>query len=166
MSNFRLVLIDIQRDFYHPEGSYGRAGRPLEPIQQTISHLKNVVDPKTPVIRVQSVYKPGQFEDMPHLCKDPDDGGRWHPDLTMGDLLTKEDHSGFPALKRYFTSKVPLILAGVCTHRCVQATLRDLVENGWNVSVYRHGVSSCGLRHEQHEQCLRKWDRRGLLLSQ
>ena len=39
-----LMLIDLQNDFIHPEGAYGRAGQKSETIAQLSSRLTTLAD--------------------------------------------------------------------------------------------------------------------------
>ena len=159
-----LVLIDLQRDFYHPQGTYGQAGRPLEPINSAISNLIPLVKKYPRVLRVKSHYQPRQWPDMPGLCADPEAGGRWHPQLEVGPLVVKRKQSAFSAISSFFNQQPrPLLLAGVCTHRCVKATLEDLLAAGWPAKVLESGVASCGYRQEEHEECLAEWKEMNLV---
>lgn len=160
-----LVTIDLQHDFYHPEGSYGQRNRPLEPIRAVTQFLQPIISRHHSVLRIQSLYSEGQFSDMPNLCLSDTQGARWHPELRKGPLLTKHEHSGFPALREFFETSVPVVLAGVCTHRCVKATLNDLIKRGWSARILDGGVASCGLRQPKHERCMERWRRRGLTIQ-
>lgn len=160
-----LVTIDLQHDFYHPEGTYGQHDRPLEPIQHLIRNLSSVVSRYPSVLRIQSIYRQGQFEDMPELCLPESEGAKWHPELRKGPLLTKHQHSGFRPLNEFFESPVPVVLAGVCTHRCVKATLDELIERGWTARILDDGVAACGLRQPKHERCMERWKQRGLTIE-
>lgn len=158
-----LVVIDLQRDFYHPAGSYGRTNRPLEPIQQVVEFLGPLMRQFQDVLRVQSIYRVGQFSDMPELCLPESEGRSWHPDLRVGPLLTKHKHSAVEPLQHFFDSRPELLLAGVCTHRCVRRTLRDLQDRQWPVKILKEGVASCGKRYKQHKECLSRWHSEGLV---
>jgi len=160
-----LVLIDLQKDFYHQRGTYARHGRPLAPIQTMLKELIETSTGCQRVVRIRSSYLPGQFDDMPELCLGGSFGEQWHPDLDNGPLLCKHNHSGFPALKSYFERPTPIVLSGVCTHRCVKATLEDLVKHNWPVKVYERGVASCGKRQQEHQSCLKKWREQNLVVN-
>lgn len=162
-----LVLIDCQRDFYHPEGAYGRHGRPLGPLQETMGYLSRLVERLSfPVIGLRSHYQPNQFVDMPRLCRAGQWGSSWHPEIPVDRLLTKHQHSGAGELASELPPGEQVYLGGVCTHRCVRKTLRDLVANtDLRPKVLPNGVGSCGLRRERHKSCLARWDERNLLGS-
>lgn len=160
-----LVTIDLQRDFYHEDGTYAQHDRPLAPIRDTIEILKPIVRSYPSVLRIRSVYRPGQFEDMPELCRPGGDGIRWHPELAYGPLLTKRVHSGLKPLRQFFSNRPPLVLAGVCTHRCVRATFRALREDNWPVKILENGVASCGFRRPQHRQWVNRWRRNDQLVQ-
>lgn len=159
-----LVLIDLQRDFYHPSGAYGQAGRPLEPIQEMIRRLTPLVADYPRVLRVKSCYHPGQWPAMPDLCVDPEAGGRWHPELEFGPSLIKTKQSGADSIRSHFQNQPrPLVLAGVCTHRCVRATLEELQAADWPTKVLAGGVAACGRRQPEHQEWLTRWKRRNLI---
>lgn len=155
-----LVLIDLQKDFYSPGGAYARAGRPLYPIQSIIEDLIPFAESYPRVVRMRSIYRKHQFSDMPRLCLENAMGSRWHPDLAKGPLLTKRTHSGFSILKKHFHEPTPIVLGGVCTHRCVRETFRQARAHGWEVSILEDGVASCGKRWSRHKNCLRRWRRK------
>lgn len=166
MSLPTLVLIDLQKDFYHPRGAYGRANRPLEPIHSMLKKLPDVVSGYPEVIRIKSTYRKNQFPDMPRLCLPGSFGEQWHPDFKYGPLLTKNTHSGFSALKTYFKKPRPLILAGLCTHRCVKSTLNELLSNNWPAKIFAPGVASCGKRNPLHQKCIRNWKKNNLIVNE
>ena len=157
-------MIDVQFDFYHPLGIYGRAARPTAPFREAVSQLKQLTSNFSRVIRIGSTYSPEQWPDMPNLCATPR-GRRWHPELCCGPLLFKSTQSAYPQIEDYFTSRSKLVLAGFCTHRCVKSTLEDLLAAGWQAAVVASGVASCGLRRQQHFNCLKKWQEENLIFN-
>lgn len=153
-----LVLIDLQKDFYAPTGSYARAGRPLAPIRRMIARLIPFCQNYPHIVRIRSLYRKNQFQDMPELCIPGKQGTLWHPQLRMGKLLTKTQHSGFSCLEASLPSTTPLVLAGVCTHRCIRKTLEDALVRDWNARVLEEGIASCGKRWQRHRQWLKRWE--------
>ncbi len=157
-----VVLIDLQFDFYHPAGIYARAGRPIFPFQSALSYLCRKLLGYPKILRIASNYDPHRWTDMPGLCSTPV-GSIWYPHLAAGKKLIKQQQTGYFVLKQFFTEPRPLLLAGFCTHRCVNATLHDLLENNWPVKLLPQGVAACGKRQDEHASCLHSWARRGLL---
>ncbi len=160
-----LVLIDLQKDFYHSSGAYGQAGRPLQPLQETVGYWKKRFREYPYVLRIRSHYKPLQWPDMPGLCANPLGGGRWQPEINRGLLLTKNQQSGFSILERVLPARYPVLLGGVCTHRCIKSTVEDLEGANWPFKVVKKGVGSCGRRQAEHKKCLRDWRKKGLLVQ-
>ena len=159
-----LVLIDLQFDFYHPGGVYGRTGRPLAPFQKTLSYLKTRAIKYPRVLRVGSIYSTDQWSDMPGLCTTPK-GCSWCPELRRGRLIIKRQQSCHTVLQEHFKRPVPVVIGGFCTHRCVRSTVHKLISMNWPVKVLEPGVASCGHRQSEHENCLRTWRQQGSLIE-
>ncbi len=142
-----LLVVDVQNDFCHPEGAFGRAGKDMRAIQDMIPrlaefclHARNV---EIPIIFVRTTHDETTSSEA-WLARKTQTGGEKFPaciNHTWGAefykiqpqphdvVITKHRYSAFIGtnLQQVLAAKRRdrLILAGVATNVCVESTARD-----------------------------------------
>lgn len=74
-----LIIVDMQNDYAHPEGAYGKSGADLQPVHNIISNLKRLID---------AAHKAGVMVVFTRNWKTP-----WHMSKVSTDQATKSDSS-------------------------------------------------------------------------
>lgn len=148
LSNTALLTIDLQNDFLHPEGAYGRAGLHAEPIAALPARIAPIADALRKkggsYFSAQFTLVPGPGEEpliAPHLKK-------LRPFLTKGDFapgafghklvdalqpadytIEKVAYSAFYQTRLEYIMRAlgieNLIVGGIVTNGGVASTLRD-----------------------------------------
>lgn len=141
-----ILVVDVQNDFCHPEGTFGRAGRDLSMVEQMMPHLVKMVEEArrvgVPVIFIQTVHS--QWTDSQtwltrhsglylesQLCRP----GTWGVDFygvapQEGELVVvKHRFSAFYGTDLDVVLRAKgiktLIMTGFSTNGCVESTARD-----------------------------------------
>ena len=155
-----LVVVDVQNDFAHPEGSLSVRGGP-DVVRAVNAEVERARSAGAPVFYTQDWHP----ADTPHFAKD---GGTWpvhcvqgtwgaqlHPELTVtGEVVRKGEHgedgySGFSMRDPVSGEVVPtrlagllrdagaerLVVVGLATDYCVRATALEAREQGFAVTV-------------------------------
>jgi ureidoacrylate peracid hydrolase len=142
-----LVLVDVQNEFCHPDGVFGRKGCDLDPITNMMTALNRLVlsarEKGVPVVFIQNVeddntdsfawkMRPDAKEDSANegVCR----RGTWGTELygftqQEGDILVQKNRfSGFlnTPLDSILKNKgiETLVFTGVATNICVETTAR------------------------------------------
>lgn len=139
-----LLVVDVQNDFCHPDGLFGKLGMDLSGVQTAVKHLETLL----PVARMRRV--PVIFVVMEHDLTtnstawvyryaspraDACVTGTWGADLyelrpEEGEpIVVKNRYSPFVGTNIEYllraTERRSLIVTGVATNICVEAVLRD-----------------------------------------
>lgn len=170
-----LLVVDVQNDFCHPDGSMGRAGQDLSMVDEMMPPLLNLLEEArrvgTPVIFTAAVHVPwtdsqawatrlhGANVDMPHHCREGSWGAELYEVSAREDerVLVKRRFSAFYAtdldvMLRALGTRA-LIMSGVATNVCVETTARDGFMRDYHI-VY---ASDCCASYDrgEHEGTLR-----------
>jgi ureidoacrylate peracid hydrolase len=173
-----LIIIDMQNDFVHPDGEFGRLAKQYpdrridhEFLSSAVSHIKNLADAFRekcrPVLYIKHVVKPdysdAAFPYWRHV--EPDEKrciveGTWGAEII--DALTphKNEHV---IIKKGFSgfSNTPLdtilrnlgvttcVVTGVTTCVCVSTTIRGGVENNYRMIIVSDATAE--IQREMHE---------------
>ena len=151
-----LVLVDVQNEFCHPEGVFGKKGVDMSAIENMMVALNRLVvsarEHDIPIVFIQNVeddntdsfawsFRPDAKEDSKNegVCR----RGTWGTELygfTPKDseiLVQKNRFSGFlnTPLDAILKNKCieTLIFTGVATNICVESTLRDAMVRDYHV---------------------------------
>lgn len=139
-----LLVVDVQNDFCHPEGLFGRMGFDLSSVHAAVERLKRVIEGArsvgVPVVFVQLVHNAAtnsrawanRSDDMREdACK----GGTWGADLyEVGPVddepvVVKRRYSPFVGTDLDYilraAERKSLLVTGVSSNICVEQTLRD-----------------------------------------
>ncbi len=159
------VIIDMQNDFLHPEGAYGRAGQKAEAIAELPSRHKRLAD---------TVRKAGGWIVSTHFTLVPGKGGEpliskhlqtLRPFLGKGDFAPNSfGHDLIDRLKpshlrvekvafsAFYQSRMDwilrrvgidtLIFGGIVTNGGVASTVRDAQVRDYNVTVLEDGCAA------------------------
>ena len=147
-----LLVVDVQNDYCHDEGAFGRAGREMGAIQTAVERLLDVVaaarPANVPIVWVRTEHD-RWTDSAAWLGRDVRSAGPICPTGTWGAdfyrvapapgerVITKHRYSAFvgtplPVVLRALGRPV-LVIAGVTTNVCVESTARDAFMHDWQV---------------------------------
>ena len=171
-ANMALVVIDMQRDFLEPGGFGAALGNKVELLQAAVAPLRRLLDAfrkkKLPIIHTKEGHKP-DLSDLPPAKhargrgslrigdKGPmgrilimgEPGNDFIPELAPmpGELVISKPGKGAfyatdlePALKARGITK--LLITGVTTEVCVQTTMREANDRGYDCLLIEDGTES------------------------
>ena len=170
-----LMLIDLQNDFLHPEGAYGRAGQKSETIAQLPSRLTPLADVIRKkggwIVSTQFTLVPGKKEEpfilehlkqlRPFLGKGDFAPGSWGhqlvEELQPADLsVEKVAYSAFYMSRLEWVLRRAgienLLFAGIVTNGGVASTVRDAHVRDFHTLVLRDGCAA--FSEETHQSAL------------
>ena len=171
-----LMLVDLQNDFLHPEGAYGRAGQTSEAIAALPGRIKPLVETMRArgggVVSTHFTLVPGKggapfisdhlAKMRPFLTAGDFTPGGWGQalvdELAPADLsVEKVAYSAFYQSRLDFVLKKAgietLVFAGIVTQGGVASTLRDAHVRDFHTVVLSDGCAS--FRAEVHETAIR-----------
>jgi ureidoacrylate peracid hydrolase len=147
-----LLVVDVQNDYCHDDGAFGRAGRDMRPIQAAVERVLDVVAAArragVPIVWVRTEHDEWT-DSAAWLGRDVRSAGAICPTGTWGAefyrvapapgerVITKHRYSAFvgtslPVVLRALGRPV-LAIAGVTTNVCVESTARDAFMQDWQV---------------------------------
>ena len=170
-----LMLIDLQNDFLHPEGAYGRAGQKSETIAQLPSRLTPLADVIRKkggwIVSTQFTLVPGKKEEpfilehlkqlRPFLGKGDFAPGSWGhqlvEELQPADLsVEKVAYSAFYMSRLEWVLRRAgienLLFAGIVTNGGVASTVRDAHVRDFHTLVLKDGCAA--FSEEDHQSAL------------
>jgi len=170
-----LMLIDLQNDFIHPEGAYGRAGQKSETIAQLPSRLTPLADLIRKkggwIVSTQFTLVPGKKEEpfilehlrqlRPFLGKGDFAPGSWGhqlvEELQPADLsVEKVAYSAFYMSRLEWVLRRAgienLLFAGIVTNGGVASTVRDAHVRDFHTLVLKNGCAA--FSEEDHQSAL------------
>ena len=177
LTNAALVIVDLQNDYCHPDGVYARNGLTCFSIDNVIRRSAAAVvwakGAGLPVIFVRMMWRSDASgypidagliveHSRPFLRKEGLRRGTWGAEIvsempTPDYEVEKTRYSAFhntslePLLRGLAVETV--VLAGVITNMCVEATARDAFHRDFRAIVLRDCVS--GFNQELHDASLR-----------
>ena len=169
------MLIDLQNDFLHPEGAYGRAGQKSETIAQLPSRLTPLADVIRKkggwIVSTQFTLVPGKKEEpfilehlkqlRPFLGKGDFAPGSWGhqlvEELQPADLsVEKVAYSAFYMSRLEWVLRRAgienLLFAGIVTNGGVASTVRDAHVRDFHTFVLKDGCAA--FSEEVHQSAL------------
>ena len=149
-----LIVIDVQNDYCHPGGVFGRAGTPLADIQAAAERIESFVPiarrAGVPVVWVRTEHGPFTDSEMwlsrsirstGAICAVGSWGAEFYrvAPVAAECVITKHRYSAFvgsalPVVLRAL-GRPWLLFAGVTTNVCVESTLRDAFMQDWRVAL-------------------------------
>ena len=170
-----LMLIDLQNDFLHPEGAYGRAGQKSETIAQLPSRLTPLADVIRKkggwIVSTQFTLVPGKKEEpfilehlkqlRPFLGKGDFAPGSWGhqlvEELQPADLsVEKVAYSAFYMSRLEWVLRRAgienLLFTGIVTNGGVASTVRDAHVRDFHTLVLKDGCAA--FSEEVHQSAL------------
>lgn len=171
-----LMLVDLQNDFLHPEGAYGRAGQTSQAIAVLPARVRPLADALRArggwVVSTHFTLVPGKggapfisehlARMRPFLAKGDFTPGSWGQalvdELQPADLtVEKVAYSAFYQSRLEFVLNRAgidtLLFAGIVTQGGVASTLRDAHVRDFNTVILTDGCAS--FRDEVHETAIR-----------
>ena len=170
-----LVLVDMQNDFCDPSGAIGKRGEDLSFIQRTIPAVRALLDGArgsgVQVVHVRAVYGGLYASDVSlsagagvgaTACCQP---GTWGSEIIEplnpldGEwVVTKHRFSPFPDSRLELLLRAnwirSLVICGVATHCCVEATVRDACHRDFHVVVPEDCVAVRARMRHLHDASL------------
>jgi len=167
-----LLVVDVQNDFCHRDGGLAQGGGDMTAIERAIGKLDGTIRQARkagiPVIFLRIVQSP-ETNSEAWESLEPEEGprlvvaGSWGADYyapigpAEGDLeIVKHRHSGFVATSLDLALRSrgikTVVLGGVASNVCVEATARDAADYDYYVVVL--GDASGAVRDELHEAAL------------
>jgi nicotinamidase/pyrazinamidase len=174
-----LIVVDVQNDFAHPEGSlYVKGGEEVVPVVNR--EIERALEGGALVVYTQDWHP----DSTPHFQKD---GGIWpvhcvqdtwgaafHPDLEVkGEVIRKgtggeDGYSGFTVRDPRTGEESPtgladllrgrgiakVVVAGLATDYCVKETAIDAARLGFATTVLREGIRAVDLQPGDGERAL------------
>jgi ureidoacrylate peracid hydrolase len=167
-----LLVVDVQNDFCHENGGLGEMGNDMSLIQESVPRLAATIEVaranNVPVIFLRIVQSPdtnsAAWESLeeaegPRLVMEDTWGADYYEGIgpVPGEReIIKRRHSGFnfTPLDSYLRSKAikTVVVGGVASNVCVEATARDAADYDYYVVVLRDG--SGAVRSELHDAAL------------
>jgi nicotinamidase-related amidase len=166
--NAAIVVVDVQNDFCHPDGSLSRLGADVSAAQEMVPRLLGLIDAAheadVPVVLVQTVHdatndspawlarfdsqhRPGRGE---LVCRT----GSWGAQLYLiaprpeDRIVTKSRYSAFAGTNLDIQLRTlgvsSLLFTGVATETCVESSVRDGLFNDYYVSL----VEDCSASYD------------------
>lgn len=170
-SRAALIVVDVQNDYCHPDGAFGRRGTDLKPIAEAISNVKRLVDAArhaaVPVVFLRNWHLPWTTSEAWSARKvgagDVCQAGSWGAELyevqaRAGEpVIDKQRYSGFvgtvlDTLLHTFR-RDRLVICGIATNVCVESTARHAVFLDYFVLVVGDAAATADGR-EVHEASL------------
>ncbi len=165
-SRCAVVVVDLQNDFCHDDGTFSRIGYDLSAVQSILPAVNTLIDAAhaadVPVIMLRTTH--GPWSDTPGWARRPRVGdsdvdripvvldGTWGAELygltpDPDDLiLVKHRYSGFAytplELALRAKSRDTVVLAGALTDVCVEATATDAIAAGFLAALVRECTST------------------------
>jgi alpha-ketoglutaric semialdehyde dehydrogenase len=153
-----LLLVDLQRDFLEEPALFPPVGVLVERVKKLLSGCRRA---GIPVVHIRTIVRADGVGRMPHWLRnddtrctegtpgaDPQEGLEPLPGET---IHIKSFYSAFgnPALDEYLrhAGVGTLLVAGVHTHSCVQATVLDAYQLGYTVRLVSDAVASYAPLH-------------------
>jgi ureidoacrylate peracid hydrolase len=168
-----LIVVDVQNDFCHSDGAYVKRGNDVSLIQAMVPKLQATIEAAReaglPVIFLRIVQSPDTNSDAWEALESDDEGprlvmeGTWgaeffHPikPLEGEREIVKHRHSGFnrtplDLLLRSQGIKT-VVLGGVASNVCVEATAREAADNDYYVVFLEDGSASA--KQHLHDDAL------------
>lgn len=147
-----LLVVDVQNDYCHDDGAFGRGGRDMRPIQAAVERVQDVVTvarrADVPIVWVRTEHD-RWTDSATWLDRNVRSAGAICPTGTWGAefyrvapasgerVVVKHRYSPFvgtslPVVLRALGRPV-LAIAGVTTNVCVESTARDAFMQDWQV---------------------------------
>ncbi len=171
-----LLVIDMQNDFCHPEGGWGKLGMPLEATQRMIPRLEALLQRArsagVQVVfvgthRLPEVLTPVWTDRREHRLRVPMlQPGTWGAEFVLPPqpqdiVLYKHRYSAFFGTHLDLVLRgrqiQTVVLTGTVTNVCVETTARDAYQREYYVVVVEDCCSA--LSEEDHQAALRNLDR-------
>jgi nicotinamidase-related amidase len=149
-ANCALILVDVQNDFCHPDGSIAKAGEDVAAAVAMVPRLVKLLDAarraEVPVVFVRTTHDesndsaawlnrraagPGAVTTQA-ICRTASWGAEFYkvtPELPDEPVITKHRYSAFAGTNLDLTLRTmgvqSLLFTGVATEVCVESSLRD-----------------------------------------
>jgi nicotinamidase-related amidase len=173
-----LVVVDVQNDFCHPDGVFGRLGHDLSMMPPMAAALRELVEAARRrsmlIIWVRATYDAVVTSDVlaetynrrdfhESQCLEGSWGADWYGGVAPREapnevVVTKHRFSAFwdTPIDLYLRSNKirSVVVTGVVTSGCVESTLRDAFFNDYYVVVAADCVAEAS--QERHDYALRK----------
>lgn len=164
-----LLVVDVQNDFCHPDGSISKAGQDLSMVEEMMPNLSELLEEArrvgVPVIFTQAIHSPwtdseawstrlhGVEVEIPQHCRE----GSWGIELYQVEPLENERVLAKRRFSAFYSTDLDvmlrargiksLIMAGVATNVCVETTARDGFMRDYHIVF----LSDCTAAYDRQE---------------
>lgn len=156
-----LVVIDPQKDFIHPNGTYAKKSYGLQQILQAKGNIVNLLERNRhmPIVVIQSDYSHNQFEEGLSIGIPGTFGHQL--DIPLDNtivVITKTEHSAFTSklfvehLKE--TGYKKLFIAGFLAEYCIKETATEALKNGFEVALIEDCIGTGDLKQHKKAEVL------------
>jgi nicotinamidase-related amidase len=170
-----LVMVDVQNDFCHPEGYYGRIGKRLDEIQVALPRMAALVDAARAagvlVVWIEQTLLAAAVSDSPSWLRRRTGAGSQPPEWTLdgswgqGVVAPLEIRAGEPVVRKHRSSAFvstdldlilrsndieSLVICGTVTQGCVESTARDATFFDYYVTLARDCVATVDPALHEH----------------
>jgi nicotinamidase-related amidase len=170
-----LVLVDLQRDFCHPDGVMARLGEDLSAIANAVTQAARLLHAarvaNMPVIHIRAEYGAADSSDVSlfassaasgtSCCRPDTDGCDFMPEVAPrpGEwIVVKHRFSAFVDTRLGLLLRSngirTIIVCGVATQCCVESTVRDAALRDYYVVVGKEATAARGRMQHLHEASL------------
>jgi ureidoacrylate peracid hydrolase len=167
-----ILVIDIQNDYCSPEGMIAKAGMGLGWIQETVERLIDFLEKIEHLdfltVYIKKVMYPNKLTEYEELklrkaglygiCKPGTWGADFYRIRPNKNVVEKSGYSSFfeTALNSRLreNSVQNVIVTGISTHVCVEATVIDAYQLGYNVFIVKELVATREEERKFHEMAL------------
>ncbi len=170
-----LVLVDLQRDFCHPEGVMGRLGEDLSDMAGAVAQAARLLaaarSAGMPVIHIRAEYGAADSSDVSLFASSAASGTFCcRPDTTGCDFMPEVApiQGEWIVIKHRFSAFVDtrldlmlrsngirtIVVGGVATQCCVESTVRDASLRDYYVVVGKEATAARGRMRHLHEASL------------
>jgi ureidoacrylate peracid hydrolase len=168
-----LLVVDVQNDFCHSEGAYVKRGNDVSLIQSMVPKLQKTIEAARErglaIIFLRIVQSPDTNSDAWEALESDDEGPRLVMEDTWGAdyfdpirprsgerEIVKHRHSGFNRTKLDLLLRSQgiktVVLGGVASNVCVEATAREAADNDYYVVFLEDGSASA--KQHLHDDAL------------
>ncbi len=174
-----VLVLDIQNDFLHENGSYVKTfgleeTKPLREMVENvlIPFLKRLDDLGIKIILIKSNYRQGMFKNIKNLCIKGSFGEKFYRNIdkmfskarifvkNCNDALTSRELLDYLLNNKFET----LIIVGITGTTCVTKTAESALEKGFKVIIIEDCVASRKSRRRDQEEYFKNLKRNGAII--
>lgn len=175
-----LVVVDVQNDFAHPDGSLYVPGA-MEAIPTIVEWLKKFEKKQLPIFLTMDWHPTRHisFDTWPEHCVQSTWGAEIHEALLDIGLVYKTVFKGVDPNEDQYSGFAPanglgqklnehevkrIFVVGLATDYCVKATVLDGLDNGFEVVVVSDGIAGVNVNPGDVSQAIKEMEDAGAVI--